>query len=179
MPRRSLIEQLDDALQGLIRNPGTPLPGGDAGVNRLVRIAAELRDLPRKDFKMRLKNDLERSISMATTTAPIAATRTFAAPRLTFKNTAKAIEFYKQAFGATETMRFELETGIPHAEVVIGDSVIMLTDEWPEGGRYSAETTGSSPVSMSIQVPDVDAFVERAVAAGAKLAHPVADQFYG
>jgi PhnB protein len=179
MPRRSLIEQLDDALQGLIRNPGTPLPGGDAGVNPLIRVAAELRDLPREAFKIRLKNDLERSISMATTTAPISATRTFAAPRLTFKDTAKAIEFYKQAFGASETMRFELETGIPHAEVVIGDSVIMLTDEWPEGGRYSAETTGSSPVSMSIQVPDVDAFVERAVAAGAKLAHPVADQFYG
>jgi PhnB protein len=179
MPRRSLIEQLDDAVQGLIRNPGVPLPGGDLGVSPLVRIAAELRDLPRRDFKIRLKNDLERSISMATTTSPVTATRTFAAPRLTFKDTAKAIEFYRRAFGAKETMRFELETGIPHAEIVIGDSVIMLTDEWPEGGRYSAETTGSSPVSMSIQVADVDAFVERAVAAGAKLAGPIADQFYG
>jgi PhnB protein len=177
MPRRSLIEQLDEAVQGLIRNPGAPR--GDAGVNPLVRIAAELRDLPRQDFRIRLKNDLERNISMATTTAPITTTRTFAAPRLTFKDTAKAIEFYERAFGAKETMRFELETGIPHAEVVIGDSVIMLTDEWPEGGRYSAETTGSSPVSMSIQVPDVDAFVQRAVAAGAKLAGPIADQFYG
>ena len=179
MPRRSLIEQLDDAVQGLMRNPGVPLPGGDSGLSPLVRIAAELRDLPREDFKTRLKKDLERSIAMATTTAPITATRTFAAPRLTFKDTAKAIEFYKRAFGAKETMRFELEAGIPHAEVVIGDSVIMLTDEWPEGGRYSAETTGSSPVSMSIQVPDVDAFVERAVAAGGKLAGPIADQFYG
>src|SRR5580692_1235630 len=177
MPRRSLIEQLDEAVQGLIRNPGAPR--GDAGVNPLVRIAAELRDLPRQDFRIRLKNDLERNISMATTTAPITTTRTFAAPRLTFKDTAKAIEFYERAFGAKETMRFELETGIPHAEVVIGDSVIMLTDEWPEGGRYSAETTGSSPVSMSIQVPNVDAFVERAVAAGAKLAGPITDQFYG
>ena len=116
---------------------------------------------------------------MATTTAPITATRTFAAPRLTFKDAARAIEFYKKAFGAKETMRFELETGIPHAELVIGGSVIMLTDEWPEGGRYSAETMGSSPVSMSIRVPDVDAFVEHAVATGAKLAAPIADQFYG
>ena len=116
---------------------------------------------------------------MATTTAPIAAIRTFAAPRLTYKSAAKAIEFYKQAFGAKETMRFELETGIPHAELLIGDSVIMVTDEWPEGGRYSAETTGSSPVSMVIHVPDVDAFAEHAVAAGAKLTAPISDQFYG
>jgi PhnB protein len=179
MPRRSLIEQLDDAVRGLMRNPDVPLPGGDSGVSPLVRIAAELRDLPRRDFKMHLKNNLERSVSMATTTAPITAARTFAAPRLTFKDAARAIEFYKKAFGAKETMRFELETGIPHAELVIGDSVIMLTDEWPEGGRYSAETMGSSPVSMSIQVPDVDAFVAHAVAAGAKLAAPIADQFYG
>jgi uncharacterized glyoxalase superfamily protein PhnB len=174
-----LIEQLDDAVQGLIRNPGVQLPRGDAGVSPLVRIAAELRDLPREDFKMRLKNDLERNISMATTTAPISATRTFAAPRLTFKAAAKAIEFYKQAFGAKETMRFEIEMGIPHAELLIGDSVIMLTDEWPEGGRYSAETMGSSPVSMVIHVSDVDAFAEHAVAAGAKLTGPISDQFYG
>jgi PhnB protein len=179
MPRRSLSEQLDDAVQGMIDNPAAPLPRGNVGISPLVRLASELSDLPREEFRIRLKNDLERSISMATTTAPITATRTFAAPRMTFKDTAKALEFYKQAFGAKETMRFELETGIPHAEVVIGDSVIMLTDEWPEGGRYSAETTGSSPVSMSIQVADVDAFVERAVAAGARLAGPIADQFYG
>ena len=179
MAKRSLIEQLDEAVQGLIGNPGAPLPRGEAGVNPLVRIAAELRDLPREDFKMRLKNDLERSIAMATTTAPVTATRTYAAPRLTYTNAAKAIEFYKKAFGATETMRFELETGIPHAELLIGDSVIMLTDEWPDGGRYSAETTGSSPVSMVIHVADVDDFVERAVAAGAKLQGSISDQFYG
>jgi PhnB protein len=179
MPRRSLIEQLDDAVEGLIRNPGAPLPGGEAGVSPLVRISAELRDLPREDFKMRLRNDLERSISMATTTAPVTGTRTYAAPRLSYISAAKAIEFYKKAFGATETMRFELESGIPHAELLIGDSVIMLADEWPEGGRYSAETTGSSPVSMVIHVPDVDDFVNRAVAAGAKLQGSISDQFYG
>ena len=111
MPRRSLIEQLDEAVQGSIDNPGVPLPRGDAGVSPLVRIAAELRDLPRENFKMRLKNDLERSISMATTTAPITATRTSAAPRLTFKDAAKAIEFYKKAFGAKETMRFDTRNG--------------------------------------------------------------------
>ena len=116
---------------------------------------------------------------MATTTAPITATRISAAPRLAFKDAAKAIEFYKKAFGARETMRFDTGAGIPHAEIMIGDSVVMLCEEWPEGGRYSAETMGSSPVSMSIQVPDTDAFAERAVAAGAKLARPISDQFYG
>jgi PhnB protein len=179
MPRRSLIDQLDDSVQEVIGNPRAALPRGDAGVGPLVRIAAELRDLPRKEFKTRLKNDLERSTSMATTTAPVIATRTYASPRLTYTNAAKAIEFYKKAFGATETMRFELENGIPHAELLIGDSVIMLTDEWPDGGRYSAETTGSSPVSMVIHVPDVDDFVEHAVAAGAKLQGSISDQFYG
>jgi PhnB protein len=177
VPRRSLIDQLDEAVQGVIDN--APLPRGDAGVDPLIRIAAELRDLPREEFKLRLKNDLERSISMATTTAPVIATRTYAAPRLSYINAAKAIEFYKKAFGATETMRFENEMGLAHAELLIGDSVIMLADEWPEGGRYSAETTGSSPVSMVIHVPDVDDFVERAVTAGAKLQGSISDQFYG
>jgi PhnB protein len=179
MPRRSLIEQLDEAVQLVIASPRAPLKRGDAGVNPLVRIAAELRDLPRENFKMRLKNDLERSISMATTTAPMTATRTFAAPRLTFKDAAKAIEFYKKAFGAKETMRFENELGVGHAEMTIGDSVIMFSEEWPVGGRYSAETMGSSPISMVIHVPDVDAFAERAVAAGAKLQGGISDQFYG
>src|SRR2546427_4969341 len=55
----------------------------------------------------------------------------------------------------------------------------MLCEEWPEGGRYSAETLGQTPVSMTINVPDVDAFVEHAVAAGAKLTAPITDQFYG
>jgi PhnB protein len=177
MPRRSLIEQLDEAVQRLIES--SEAPRGSAGVSGLVRLASELRDLPREEFKARLKNELERSTSMASTTLPVTATRTFAAPRLTFKDAAKAIEFYEQAFGAKETMRFELETGIPHAELLIGDSMIMVTDEWPEGGRYSAETTGSSPVSMVIHVSDVDAFAEHAVTAGAKLTGPISDQFYG
>jgi PhnB protein len=174
-----MIDQLDQAVTALLATPGGKLPSRDPELLPLLRIAAELRQLPREDFKIRLKNDLERSTSMATTTAPIAAVRTFASPRLSFKSAAKAIEFYKNAFGAKETFRFENEMGVGHAEMMIGDSVIMFSEEWPEGGRYSAETWGHSPVSMEINVPDVDAFVEHAVAAGAKLARPVADQFYG
>jgi PhnB protein len=98
---------------------------------------------------------------------------------MTFKDAGKAIEFYKNAFGATETMRFETPTGIGHAEIMIGDSVVMLSEEWPEGGRYSAETLGNSPVVMHLSVPDVDAFAAHAVSTGAKIQRPIADQFYG
>jgi PhnB protein len=107
------------------------------------------------------------------------AVRTFASPRLCFKSAAKAIEFYEKAFGAKESWRFENEGGIGHAEVMFGDSVVMLCEEWPEGGRSSAETLGQSPVSMTIQVPDVDAFAAHAVAAGAKMIGTITDQFYG
>jgi uncharacterized glyoxalase superfamily protein PhnB len=76
-------------------------------------------------------------------------------------------------------MRFEVGGDIPHAEIKIGDSTVMLCEEWPEGGRFSAETLGSSPISMTIQVADVDEFVKHAVAEGAKLMLPPTDQFYG
>ena len=112
-------------------------------------------------------------------TKPVATARVSAAPRLAFRDPAKAIEFYKQALGAKETFRFEIGGTIPHAELMIGDSAIDITDEWPEGGRFSAETLGNSPISISIQVPDVDAFAEHAVAAGMKLVREPKDQFYG
>jgi PhnB protein len=184
MPKRPLngernIEQLNRAIESMLAKRGAKPGKIDASLAPLLRIAGELRDLPRENFKLHLKTDLERSISMATATEPITSVRTFAAPRLTFKDAAKAIEFYKNAFGAVEMMIFEVGGGIAHAEIKIGDSVIMLAGEWPEGGRYSAETLGSSPVMMSIHVPDVDAFAKRALSAGAKLLLPITDQFYG
>jgi PhnB protein len=121
---------------------------------------------------------------MTTTTQPLTTVSSVAnhvsvSPRLAFKEAAKAIDFYKQAFGAKEMMRFEVGGGIAHAEIMIGDSVIMLAEEWPEGGRYSSETLGGSPVTMTLKVPDVDAFVARSISAGAKLILPITDQFYG
>ena len=116
---------------------------------------------------------------MSTFAEPIAAVHTTATPRLTFKDAAKAIEFYKQAFGAKENMRFEVGGSIPHADITIGDSRIILSEEWPEGGRFSAETLGSSPVQLSLQVEDVDSFAKRAVTAGLKTILPIKDQFYG
>jgi len=72
MPKRSLIDQLDQAINALLAQPDATLPAADSELGPLVRIAAELRQLPREDFKARLKADLERSTSMATTTEPIA-----------------------------------------------------------------------------------------------------------
>ena len=112
-------------------------------------------------------------------TAGPAAGRVTAAPRLAFRDPAKAIEFYKRAFGAKEVFRFEVGGSIPHAEIMVGDSSINIAGEWPEGGRFSAETLGNSPIWMSVQVPDVDAFAERAIAAGMTVILPLKDQFYG
>ena len=179
LPNRQAIEKLDQAVTHLLAAPKAKLHTEDPELLPLLRIAAELRQLPREDFKARLKSDLQRKSSMATMTETAASARIVASPRMTFKDVAKAIEFYKNAFGAKETFRFEVGSGIAHAEILIGDSVVMLAEEWPEGGRYSPETTGNSPVAMTIQVPDVDAFAARAIAAGAKLQRPIADQFYG
>lgn len=116
---------------------------------------------------------------MTTVAEPIATVRTTAAPRLAFRDPAKAIEFYKHALGAKETFRFQVGDQIPHAELMIGDSAVDITGEWPEGGRFSAETLGASPVSMSIRVPDVDSFAAHAIAAGMKEILPLRNQFYG
>jgi PhnB protein len=188
MPKRSLhpgngdqkkIEQLHKAVDAMLaRNDGRVGKAG-AEIEPLVRIAADLRNLPSANFKARLKSEFEGRTRMSAIVEPVAAVRTTASPSLSFKDPAKAIEFYKNAFGAKETFRFEVGGQIPHAEITIGDSIIMLAGEWPEGGRFSAETLGHSPISLVIQVDDVDTFSERAVAAGMKVTRPIQDQFYG
>jgi PhnB protein len=103
-----------------------------------------------------------------------------ATPYLIIKDAARAIEFYKKAFGATELMRMPGQDGkIGHAEIKIGDSPIMLADEVPGMGFRSPESLGGSPISILLYVDDVDAVFSEAVAAGAKVQRPVADQFYG
>ena len=101
-------------------------------------------------------------------------------PYLIFDGAGGAIEFYKRALGASEVLRLDDPSGrIHHAEIKIGDSCIMLADEHPELQALSPKTIGGSPVSLHVYVEDVDAAVDRAVKAGAKLVRPVADQFYG
>jgi PhnB protein len=195
MPKRSLnpgnpdtkqIEQLNNAVEAMLsRAEGKDgkAPKVAAGIEPLLRIAAGLREVPRESFKARLKSELEGKKRMSSVAEPIAksaaASRISASPRLAFRDPAKAIEFYVRALGAKEAFRFQVGESIPHAELMIGDSAIDVTGEWPEGGRFSAETLGGSPVSISIQVPDVDAFTEHAVGAGMKLVREPKDQFYG
>lgn len=100
-------------------------------------------------------------------------------PYLCCKDAAAAIDFYKKAFGATEVMRMENDGKVGHAELQIGDSRVMLADEFPEMGFLSPKTVGGSPVMIHLYLDDVDATANRAVAAGAKVTRPVADQFYG
>jgi len=117
---------------------------------------------------------------MSTKVKPIPDGYEGAMPYLICKGAAKAIDFYKQAFGATEIMRMEGPGGsIAHAEVRIGGAFIMLADEVPGMGARSPETLGGSPVSIYIYVEDVDAFSRGAEQAGATVVRPVADQFYG
>ena len=101
-------------------------------------------------------------------------------PYLCVEGASAAIDFYSEVFGATERMRMPAPDGkIGHAELQIGDSVIMLSDEYPEMGQRSPKAFGGSPVTISVYVEDVDAVFERAVKAGAKELRGVEDQFYG
>jgi PhnB protein len=101
-------------------------------------------------------------------------------PYLSIQGAADAIEFYKKAFGATEFMRMAQPDGrIGHAELQLGDSRVMLADEFPEMDFRSPRSMGGSPVHIHLYVENVDTVVSRAVAAGAKVVRPVQDQFYG
>jgi PhnB protein len=101
-------------------------------------------------------------------------------PYLIVKNAADAIEFYRKAFGATELTRFADPGGrIGHAELQIGDSRIMLSDEYPEMGVLSPLSLGGSGVLIHLYVENVDTVARQAIAGGATVVRPVEDQFYG
>jgi PhnB protein len=101
-------------------------------------------------------------------------------PYLICADAARALAFYKETFGGAERMRFEAPGGkIGHAEIAIGDSVIMLADEHPDMGARAPGAFGGTPVSLVLYVEDVDATVARAVGAGATLERPIENKFYG
>jgi PhnB protein len=103
-----------------------------------------------------------------------------ATPYLIVNGAVQAIEFYQKAFGATELMRLADATGkLAHAEIRIGNSIVMLSDEYPDMGFRSPHSLGSSPVTIMLYVEDVDARFSQALAAGAKTLRPVENQFYG
>ncbi len=101
-------------------------------------------------------------------------------PYLCVDGANEAIEFYRSVFGATERMRMPMPDGrVGHAELQIGDSVVMLADESPEMGVRGPKAIGGSPVTMSVYVEDVDQVFSRAIAAGASELRAVETQFYG
>ena len=101
-------------------------------------------------------------------------------PHLVVRGAADAIEFYRKAFGAEEIRRMPGPDGkLMHAELNIGDSRLMLADEFPDWGAVGPESIGGSPVTLSLYVEDCDAMFNQAVGAGATVRMPLADQFWG
>jgi PhnB protein len=102
-------------------------------------------------------------------------------PYLTIRGAGEAIEFYKRAFGAKERYRLPGPDGktIGHAELLIGNSIVMLADEFPECGNVSPSSLKGTTVGFALYVEDVDSQVQRAIDAGAKLERPIEDMFYG
>lgn len=101
-------------------------------------------------------------------------------PYLIVRNAAQAIDFYKQAFGATEVARMPMPDGtVMHAELKIGDSHVMLTDENPQWGHKGPQTLGATTVSLVLYLENVDARFKQALDAGAKELRPLQNQFWG
>jgi uncharacterized glyoxalase superfamily protein PhnB len=181
-----LIEQLDQAIETMLRNPDAPLPATDPQVAELVGIAVELRALPRADFKARLKNELEREAAKSDTrdeeSGPphseadsVRATFRTVTPYLTVANVHEEIEFVTKAFGAEGQIYGLGSAGGYHSEYRIGDSMIMIG-----GGGEGARWKGTpAPAALHLYVEDVDAVYERAVAAGATSLDPPTDHEYG
>jgi|SRR5579871_46467 len=177
MPKRSLAYRLDEALEQLLQEQRAGSSPRDRELAPLLEIAHKLLNLPRENLKADLRTELERKSVMASTsqTAP----RQTATVALRIKGVSGAIDFYQQAFGAREIMRFEVGRKIAHAEIAIGNSVIMLAEESPDWGLLGPLALGGSPVIVHLFVDDADAMVARASAAGARILMPVKDQSYG
>lgn len=152
----------------------------------MALVAAGLRALPSESFKAELKADLIRRATVATGAATRAGSEAreqqTAIPSLCFRDTAKAIEFYKQVFGAEESFRLTEQEKLGVAEIRIGNTKFLLSREAPEygaAGGTSPETLGGSTVRFKIMVADADATASRMLAAGGRVIRPVQDQFYG
>jgi histidinol-phosphate/aromatic aminotransferase/cobyric acid decarboxylase-like protein/uncharacterized glyoxalase superfamily protein PhnB len=149
--------------------------GGNLGeVERVGRVARRLV------MQREVSRNFSRQRSMNMAVKPVPEGYHTATPYLIVQGGAKALDFYKKAFGAKELMRSPGPGDrIMHAEIQIGDSIIMLGDENPQMGLRGPKSIGGSPVGIMLYVPDVDARFSQVVAAGAKVKQPVKDQFYG
>ena len=199
MAKGKLIEQLDEAVEALVAKPNASIPVSDPRLAAILRIAGELRDLPRADFKNRLKAELaaqsrEIESSAPPLAAPVGGTAAGAAvsrsimPFLYIAGAASAVEFYKSVFGASVLMREEEPSGIvSHAMLKIGETTVMLSDPTsadvqqndPQGLSRTPRSYGGSPVHLYIYVADADEVVKRAIEAGARVIDQVEDREWG
>lgn len=151
----------------------------------MLLMATGLRALPRENFKATLKADLIRRATMGNATATnteVELPKQTAIPSLCFRDAARAIEFYKQVFGAEEGFRLLEQEKLGVAQIRIGNTQFLISREAPEygeAGGTSPETLGGSTVRFKIMVADADATASRMLAAGGRVVRPVADQFYG
>jgi PhnB protein len=179
MAERSIIDQLDDAVAALTEGRQLDLTNPGPELSALVGIAHGLVGLPRAAFKATLQQQLIRRDSMSSPAPQQELVRSVSL-YMCVADASAAIEFYREAFGAKELMRLTEPDGrVGHAEIQIGNAVVMISDEYPDYGTVSPQTIGGSSVKIHLDVTDVDTFAERAIAAGATLVRPIEDQFYG
>src|SRR2546421_854320 len=185
MANVSFAEQLEQAVQALLADRAAKLPPVDASIAPLISIASELSDLPRADFRARLKNELERSAAMATearqakaqtdetsTVSPVREGFRTVTPYIAVKQAREVIDFVQEVFGAQGKIYGMGSEGGIHSEYQIGDSMLMIG-----GGEAFSRTP--QPAALHLYVEDVDAVYERALAAGATSLHAPMDQEYG
>jgi uncharacterized glyoxalase superfamily protein PhnB/catechol 2,3-dioxygenase-like lactoylglutathione lyase family enzyme len=188
MSEAVLTEQLDLAIEAMLRQPDAAHADLDSQVAELVSIAADLRALPREDFKARLKSDLERGVltmieeemirddvELESEIDPPRATFRTVTPYLTVPDVFEEIEFVTRVFGAEGKVYGLGSAGGYHSEYRIGDSMVMIG-----GGGEGASWRGTAaPASLHLYVEDVDAVYERAMAVGARSLSAPIDQPYG
>lgn len=181
MANETLIEQLDAAIDGIVGNfgadsaagSGAPLRSPDENIAGLLAVAADLRDLPRQEFKAQLMTDLMRRATMTRTAVkPIRKGFHTVTPYLIVPGAAELIDFVKQAFGAEELYRGTGPGGGIHAEVQIQDSMLMI-------GGGEALRHAATPAAIHLYVNDADSVYQRALEAGATSLHQPVDQPYG
>jgi uncharacterized glyoxalase superfamily protein PhnB len=185
MAKQSLSEQLDRALDTILVRRNSSLPAADRKLIPLLRIAAALRDLPREDFKLRLKQNLQRRTSMASKPVPGGEAKPKVDPiRKGFRSLTPypvvqdvpaLLDFMKHTFLAEELFRATGSAGGFHCEVRVGDSIMMIGG----GGAGLAWRGESRPMALHVYVGDTDATYKRALAAGATSIGVPADQPYG
>src|SRR5262245_54327762 len=164
MSKQPLIDQLDGAIAELLANPGAMPASVDASIEALLRIARDLREMPAPEFKASLRTDLERKAQMSAKPVVFRPGFRTVTPYLHPKGP-EFLDFLKRVFGAEETERTELGPGRFHAELRVGNSMLMV-------GVGSGRTM---PVALELYVPNADEVYKRAIDAGCRELQPVRD----